>query len=134
VKVGLSKTISRRGPRFLQLAEPRERSGEIEMRHWLIWIGLDAPADPRDRFRVGTEMQFEHADTELPTEGADIARREAERLVDVGLGFPAATEKKLRPTDENMSVCQISIQGQRLLAFGDALGCTVCLDVDDAQS
>ena len=70
----------------------------------------------------------------LPTECTDIAGREAERLVDVGLGFPAATEKKLRPADENVSVGQISIQRQRLLTFGDALGRAVCMDLDDAQS
>ena len=52
----------------------------------------------------------------------------------MGLGFRAATEKKLGPTDASVRLGQISVQRQRLLAFGDAFGRTVCKDVDDAQS
>src|SRR5215207_8185283 len=103
------KTLSRRCLGFLQKTEPRERSGEIKMRHRLIWIGLDAPAEPRNRVGVGTETRSEHADTVHPAECSDISGREAERLVDVGLRFRATTEKKLCPTDENVSVGQIPI-------------------------
>jgi hypothetical protein len=95
--------------RFLQKAEPSERSGEIEMRHRLIWIGLDAPAEPRNRFGVCAETRSEHADTVHPAECSDIAGREAERLIDVELRFRTSTHKKLRPTNENVSVGQISI-------------------------
>ena len=40
----------------------------------------------------------------------------------MGLGLRAATHKILGETDAAMSVGQISIQRQRLLAFSNALG------------
>ena len=92
------------------------------MREGIISVGLDAPAQPSDRFLVGAEQQFGETDKHHPPVGIGIARREAKRLVDMGLGLRAATEKKLGETDEGMSVGQIAIQRQRLLAFGDALG------------
>ena len=69
----------------------------MEMRDGIISVGLDAAAQPCDRFRVGTELQLGDADDQHPPEGTDIAGREAERLVDMGLGFRAATKKKLAP-------------------------------------
>ena len=88
----------------------------------LIWVGLNAPAQPCDGFCVGPELRFGNADTVDPSKRIDIAGREAERLVDMGLGFRAATEKNLGPTNASVSVGQISIQRQCLLAFGDAFG------------
>ena len=68
-----------------------------------------------------------------PPEGGDIAGRETERLVDMGLGFRAATQKKLGQTDERVRAGQISIQRQRPLAFSNALGRAVRKNLDDAQ-
>ena len=79
----------------------------------------------RDRFRIGTELRFSDTDKHHPSEGADIAGREAERLLNMGFGFYAATEKILSPTNTSVSVGQISIQRQRLLAFRYALGRTI---------
>ena len=73
-----------------------------------IAVGIDAPAQPRDRFRVGAELQFGDTGNRHPPEGGDIAGRETERLVDIGLGFRAASEKKLGPTDASVSLGQIS--------------------------
>jgi hypothetical protein len=97
-------------------------------------VGIDAPTQPRDRFRVSTDLRFGDTDQHHPSEGADVAGREAERLVDMAFGFRAATEKKLGSTDASVSVGQILVQRQRLLAFDDAFGRTVCSNVDDAQS
>jgi hypothetical protein len=52
----------------------------------------------------------------------------------MAFGFRAAAEKKLGPTDASVSVGQILVQRQRLLAFDDAFGRTVCSNVDEAQS
>ena len=80
------------------------------MRGGMISVGFDASAQPSNRFHVGAEKQLGETDVHQPPVGVVIARREAKRLVDMGLGFLAATEKKLGETDEAMSVGQIAIQ------------------------
>jgi hypothetical protein len=100
----------------------------------VIWIGLDAPAKPSDRFRIGTHLRLSEADTVHPPEGVDIARRKAERFLNMSLGIRAATEKRLGPTDASVGIGQISIERQRALAFGYTFGRAVCEYVDDAQS
>ena len=64
----------------------------------------------RNRFHVRAEKQLGETGKHEPPIGVVIARREAKRLVDVGLGLLAATEKELGETDEGMSVGQIVIQ------------------------
>ena len=65
-----------------------------------------------------------------PPVGEDIARREAKRLEDMAFGLLAATQKILGQTDRAMSVGQIAIERQRLLAFSDALDRAVCKNLD----
>src|SRR5229473_1961750 len=85
------KSGLRGGPRLVQRAEQRQGSGEKEMRHGIISIGLDGPLQPGDRFRIGAELQLGDADEYHPLEGEGIAGRQAERLLDMGLGLRAAT-------------------------------------------
>ena len=66
------------------------------MRDGMISVGLDAPAQPGNRFHVGAERQLGETDKHRPPVGVVIARREAKRLVDMGLGLLAAAEKKPR--------------------------------------
>jgi hypothetical protein len=61
-----------------------------------------------------------------------IARAQAERLVDVSFGLLGATGENLGETDLFMGGAQISIQGQRLLAFGNALSSTIGIDLNFA--
>ena len=91
------------------------------MQDGMISVGFDAPAQPGNRFRVGAERQLGETDKHRPPVGVVIARREAKRLVDMGLGFLAATESKLGETDERVSVCQIAIQCQCAFALSNAL-------------
>ncbi len=101
VKLGSSASPALRGgPRLVQRAELRQGGGEMEMREGIIAVGLDASAQPSDRFGIGAELQLGEADEHHPPEGKDIARREAKRLVDMGLGFRAATQKILGQTDQ----------------------------------
>ncbi len=53
--------------------------------------------------------------------------------MDMGLGFLAATEKKLGETDEAMSFGQIVIQCQCPFAFCDGLDRAVSKHLDEAQ-
>ena len=80
------------------------------MRHGMISVGLDAPAQPGNRLCAGADKQLGDTDIHRPPVGVIIARREAKRLVDMSLGFLAPTEKKLAETDEAMSVGQVAIQ------------------------
>ena len=50
-----------------------------------------------------------------------IARTEAERLGNVGLRFFGAPDKNLAESDSSVGIGKISIQRQRMFAFGDAL-------------
>ena len=52
----------------------------------------------------------------------------------MSLGFLAATDENLGDTDNCVSTGQISIQCQRPLAFGNALGRAVGIDLDAAQN
>ena len=58
-----------------------------------------------------------------PAIGSVVARRETKRLIDVGLSFVGVTGKNLGKTNNCLSVGQeFSIQSQRALTFGNALG------------
>ena len=103
------------------------------MRGGKISVDLDATAQPSDRFLVGMSCNLAMPTNIIQLVSEDIARREAKRLVDMGLGLLAATEKIFGKTDERVRAGQISIQRQRLLAFGDALSRAVRKNLDDAQ-
>ena len=101
--------------------------GKIEMRVGHIAVGFDAPAQPRDRFRMRAELRFGDTGKHHPSDIDEcIAGREAERSRNkYGLpGSPPPTEKILRPIADVTSVRlgQISIQREHPLAFGDTFG------------
>ena len=62
------------------------------MRHGIIPVGLDAPAQPRHRFGVDAELQLSEGYELYPTEGAGIAGRQAERLVDMSFRLRPPTQ------------------------------------------
>src|SRR6476660_975761 len=68
------------------------------MRDGIISIGLDASTEPDDGFGVGLKLHFGDAHIRHPSVCQHIARRQAERLVDMKLCFCTATKKNLRPT------------------------------------
>src|SRR5262245_31963108 len=55
------KSRLRGDPRLIQSPEQRQRGGKIEMREGKIAVGLDASAQPSDRFRVGTKLKLGNA-------------------------------------------------------------------------
>ena len=79
-------------PCLIQLTEVRQGSSEIEMRSGVISVGLKAPAQPNNRFGIGALPKFGETDKHAPDIDVCIAGREAERLLDMGFGFPAPTE------------------------------------------
>ena len=87
----------------------------------IIPIGFDRSPTPQDGLLAIAQVIFRDADLGQPHVGRRIARAQAERLVNVSLGFLGATGKDLAKSDEGMSVGEIAIQRQRVLAFGDAL-------------
>jgi hypothetical protein len=67
-----------------------------------------------------------------PAEREDIARRQPERLEDMGLGIHGAGDKILAQTDPGVRVGQIAIQHQRTVALRNALHPAIGEDLDDA--
>jgi hypothetical protein len=86
-------------PCLVQLTGVRQDSRQIEMRIGVISVGFKAPAQPNNRFSVGALPKFGETDPHRPEIDGGITGREAERLLDMGFGFPAPTEKKLRKPD-----------------------------------
>ena len=68
--------------------------------------------------------QLGHAGKHHPDVGGDIARREAEGVLDMSFRGQA---------DGSVGGRQISVQCQSALALSDALSNSVCLDLNDAQ-
>ena len=87
------KARLRCSPCLIQLTDERQGGREKEMRTGVISVGLKAPAQPNNRFGVGALPKFGETDKQTPDIDECIAGREAERLLDMGFGFPAPTEK-----------------------------------------
>ena len=62
-----------------------------------------------------------------------IARTEVQSLGNVNLGFFGATYKDFCQSNTKMRVGEISIQLQRVLAFGNAVRCAPGHHVDKSQ-
>ena len=90
---------------LVQLPYPREYGREIEMRDGIIPVCVEPAAHPDDRFGIGTELCLRKADPYHPSRTQVVARRKAERLVDVRFGFCASTKEILGEADESMSAC-----------------------------
>ena len=107
-----------------KFTEVRQCSGKIELRCGKISVGLDGPSQPCDRFGIRAVPQLGHAGKHHPDVGGDIARREAEGVLDMSFRGQA---------DGSVGGRQISVQCQSALALSDALSNSVCLDLNDAQ-
>ena len=121
------------GPRLIQCAEQAQGSGEPKMGERKVAVGLNASSQPTDCFGIRTELYLGDADNMHPPVGKDIARGETESLLYMAFGLGGATHKKLGDTDRAVSVGQIAIQRQCLLAFSNPLGRAVCKNVDATQ-
>jgi hypothetical protein len=122
-----------RRPRFVDAAEKSQRGREPEMRDRLIPVVLDGAAEPRHRCLIGAQVQFGGAGPRYPDIGRRVARREAERLRDMGLCLLAATDAYLRVADIAVRHGEIAIEPERALALGDALQGTIGENLDVAQ-
>ena len=87
------KARLRCSPCLIQLPDVRQDSRQIEMRSGVISVGFKAPAQPNNRFGVGAVPKFGDTDIQSPDIDGVIAGREAERLLDMGFGFPAPTQE-----------------------------------------
>src|SRR5215471_9457062 len=88
---------------LVQLAQPRQSSREMEMCDGKIPVCIDALAKPDDCFGIGSELHIGKANPYHPSMSHGVARRKAERLVDVRFGFCAPIKQQLREADKCMS-------------------------------
>src|SRR3984957_1415554 len=126
------KSCLRGSPRLARRSEQRLGRGEMEMAEGIIVVAFEAPAQPSDRFSIGTQLQLGEADPHHPIAGIGIAGRQAERLVNVGLGLGCATKWKLGGSYKRVRRSKISIHNQGLLAFGDTLSRAVRCNLEEA--
>ena len=82
-----------------QLTEMRQCSGKIEVRYGIISVGLDGPSQPCDRFGICAVPQLGHTDIQHPVVDEHIARREAERIRDMGFRLYASADHIFGHTD-----------------------------------
>src|SRR5262245_28282005 len=101
------KASARRRPCLIQLTDARQGSREIERRNGVISVRLKAPAKPNNCFGVSALPQFGETRKQTPDIDECIAGRETERLLHMGFGFFASTEKKLRSPDAYVRSGQI---------------------------
>src|SRR6516225_4019381 len=84
-----------RGPRFIDPAEIRQGCGEIELPAGEISVNLEVAAKSCDGFRVAAEVEISEARHTDPLISVRIDWADAERLLDMRLGFLAATDEIL---------------------------------------
>ena len=65
----------------------------------MISVDFDGAPEPRDRLLVSAELQLGEARESHPGHDFHIARTEAESLLDMALGFLAATQEMLGEAD-----------------------------------
>ena len=112
----------RSGSGLVQLAALRQSGCKIELPGGIISVELDAAPQPCDRLLISSEMELGHAGKKRPGIGSRFPRREAERLLNMRFSLLGVTKSNLREADMSVSAGQISIQGERQLAFVKALG------------
>jgi hypothetical protein len=66
-------------------------------------------------------MHFRNPDKMNPPEGSGIPRRESKRFPDVGFSFLRTPHVNLGNADPPVRGRKVSVQRQRLFAFGNAL-------------
>ena len=92
----------------------------------IIAVGFKAPTYPLNGLDIGAEDKFGDTKPVHPSEGAHIAGRKPERLLDVTFAFRAPPNEYLRKSHHRMSFGQIVIKRQRLFAFPNRLRGASC--------
>lgn len=88
-----------RGPRLLHPAEMRKGRSKTEMCERKIPVGFDGTTELQDSTLIAAHIEFGESRESYPDIGVRIARTEAERLVDVSLGFLSMTHNHLAETE-----------------------------------
>jgi hypothetical protein len=104
------KSRLRRGSRLVQRATQAQGGAERKMGERIIAVGLNALLQPTGGFGICAELQLRDADKIHPSVAKDIARREAESLVNMAVGIGSATHKIFGETNIAVSVGQIVIK------------------------
>jgi len=78
-------------PCVIQFAGIRQGCGELETRQRILWVSLDGPPQPYNRFSGGLLPQLGATDHKHPLVCSMIAGRQAKRLTDMGFGFCTST-------------------------------------------
>src|SRR5208282_189449 len=103
------------------------------MIQWKVSVGVDRPSQPRNRLLVVAEMEFRVARGAQLKIGQSVAGTKTDRLLDMSLGFLAATDEMFGNTYKTVSEGQISIERECALAFGNAPSGAICEDLDNAH-
>ena len=103
------------------------------MREWEIAVNLDAPTQPDDRFGVFTAPQLGDTGKHHPSVSENITGGQTERVPYMCLGLIGTAKEMFGDADEGMRSSQISIQCERLFAFGNTLGRSRRVDMHGAQ-
>jgi hypothetical protein len=106
-----------------------EGGGENEMIQWKVSVGVNRPSQPRNRLLVVAEMNLSVARGTQPKVGQSVTRTKSDRLLDMSLGFLAATDEMFGDTDKTVSDSQISIEREGSLAFCDPPSGAICEDL-----
>src|SRR5271165_2342539 len=107
--------------RLVGAAKLREGDGQPKMRARVISGRLDRAPIPGGRLLTTAEVVLRPARESHPDISRRITRTEAQRLDNASLCCFGATNKNLTKSDNGMGGGEISIQRQRVFAFGDTL-------------
>jgi hypothetical protein len=78
-------------PCLIKLTKVGQLSGEIEVCHRIVTVGLDGSPQPRGRFGISPLPRVRDTDICKPQICEGVARRETERLTGMCLGLRAST-------------------------------------------
>ena len=121
------------GMRLDPSAEVREGGGQVKICNCIISIGFNCPSGPRGGLLPIAEMELRRARVVHPSVSQRVARAEAQSLNKVKLGFFGVADANLSNANKVMGAGEISIQRQRVFAFGDALRGAPRQNVDISQ-
>ena len=122
-----------RGARLVKSTKLRQGGAQPKICGRKISIGLDRPSKPRDRLVPTAEVELRHACVSHPDISQRVPRTEPQRLAHVSLCFFGVTDANLTKSNNLMGAGEISIQRQRMLAFGDTLRRALGEYVDKSQ-
>ena len=118
--------------RLVKSTKLRESDGQLKIRSRIISVRLDRPSTPGDRLLPTAQKVLREAHVSHPDKRYRIAGAATQSLSNMSLCFFGATDKYLAKSDSAFGACDISVQRQRMLAFGDALSSTLRPYVDES--